>query len=358
MWEATCHLVDEDFEAATRLTEGLVRTMPDEDDGHGAMVVRTFAEALLGRSRQVSSSGGNLYLGARPPGAQLRAFELLRMRTPLIPFAYAAANRALIHDLEPDSDVTLIDVGIGRGGQVRALLRNPLARTRIRRLRVVGVEPDSDPGSGQGALQLAGAQVLDAAAEVGLEVEFIPVGRRAEALAASDFPELRGHILANAAFALHHVPPAAAGGRERGDVLALLQELGAEKVVLTEPDSDHVEDRLPARLLFAYRHYRTVASSLAAMLPQADAVLVWTEFFAPEVRNVVGHEGVARTERHERSPTWAAHLRQAGWRVDTPHQLVPSAGAPPGFTLDESGSGFRLLFRGVPLLSVIRGAQG
>ncbi|MCA9683206.1 MAG: hypothetical protein KC457_13485 [Myxococcales bacterium] len=360
-WTTARALEAGDREGAAKQAEMLVRSMPDEDDEHGAMVIRTFAETLLGRCRAVSSSGGNLYLGARPPGAQLRAFELLRLRTPLIPFAYAAANKAIISAIDPGAELTLIDVGVGRGGQIKALLRNPQARAHIARLHVVGVEPDSDPNN-QGALEMAREQVLATAAEVGVDVRFSPVARRAEALRAEDFPPMSGRVIANAAFALQHIPPqegrpGESKGLDRIDVLRLLRELGAETMVLTEPDTDHVEDRLRIRLLFAYRHYRTVAASLEAMLAPADAQLVFSEFFAPEVRNVVGHDGQGRSERHERSYVWADHLARAGWQVTAPGQLVPTAGTPRGFTLDVGSQAFRLLFAGVPLLSALRATR-
>jgi hypothetical protein len=355
LWRACVHLDAGETEAASSVATSLVRAMPDESDAHGAVVVRTFAETILGRCRSVSSSGGNLYLGARPPGAQLRAFELLRLRTPLIPFAYAAANKALVHELPLDSEVTLIDVGIGRGGQIRALLRNPVARRHISRLHVIGVEPDSDAQSDHGALELAARQILETAAEVGLAVTFTAVAKRAELLTLDDFPPMRGRIIANAAFAVHHVVPTKPGELDREAVLRLLHELGAETVVLTEPDSDHVEDRLPLRLLHAYRHYRSVAACLDATLAGTDAQLVWGEFFAPEVRNVIGHDGNGRTERHELSATWADRLERAGWLVESPRDLVPRAGTPGGFSLHESPWAFRLLFDDVPLLAVLRG---
>ncbi|WP_146157598.1 GRAS family protein [Enhygromyxa salina] len=357
LWRACGHLDATEIPAATAVAESLIRAMPDEGDAHGAIAVRTFAETILGRCRSVSSSGGNLYLGARPPGAQLRAFELLRLRTPLIPFAYAAANKALLHGLPDGSEVTLIDVGIGRGGQLRALLRNPVARRQISRLHVVGVEPDSDQQSERGALELAGRQVLDTAAELGVEATFTAVAKRAEQLRLDDFPPMRGRVLANAAFAVHHVVPSGPGELDREGVLALLHELGAQTVVLTEPDSDHVDDHLPLRLLYAYRHYRSVAACLDATLEAAEARLVWTEFFAPEVRNVIGHDGTGRSERHELSRTWAGRLERAGWELDSPRDLVPRAGTPDGFALDESAWAFRLLFGGVPLLAVLRGRK-
>lgn len=357
LWEVVVSIVSGNHDRAIEEAERIVRTMPDEDDGQGAVAVRTFAEALLGRLRHEGSSGGNLYLGARPPGAQLRAFELLRLRTPLIPFAYAAANKALMASIEPGSEVTLIDVGIGRGGQLRALLRNPNARELFSSLHVVGIEPDSETAAGAGALELAREQVEQTAVEVGIEVQFTAISKRGEELTAADLPELRGEIIANAAFALHHINHRGSGGLDRAGVLELLRDLGAQTLVLVEPDTNHFTDDLAARFLFAYRHYRTVSMSLRSMLAPADAFLVWSEFFAPEVRNVVGYDGDQRTERHEEAKVWADRMQRAGWKPQRPGALVARSGTPPGFALGQSAEACSLDFRGVPLLSVLWGAR-
>ena len=354
LWSAVCACDDDDGRGAD--AEVIVRAMPDED-GEGALPIRTFAEAILGRVNG-AGSGGNLYLGARPPGAQLRAFELLRLRTPLIPFAYAAANRAILGAIgDVAQPVTLIDVGIGRGGQIRALLRNPQARRQISKLHVIGVEPDSSSSTGAGALEMAEAAVLEAANEVGIEASFRPVSKRAEELTAADFSDASGLVIGNAAFALHHVDYEGAGGLVRGDVLGLLASIGVDSMVMVEPDSNHASDSLAVRFAYAYRHYRTVSMSLRAMLTPADAQLAWTEFFAPEVHNVITHEGSRRTERHETATRWAEHLRGAGFSIRDLKQLVPTSGTPPGFGLHCDPEAFSLCFNGVGILSVLCGSQ-
>jgi hypothetical protein len=354
LWRLVSAVVGGDRDAALSEAEHLVRSMPDEDDAQGAVVVRTFGEAVLGRLRAEGSAGGNLYLGARPPGAQLRAFELLRLRTPLIPFAYAAANRALLAAVPQRCPVTLVDVGIGRGGQLRTLLRNPNARELFESLHVVGIEPDSESAAGTGALELARQQVEQIAEEVGIKVAFTPISKRAEELTAADFPPLNGLVIGNAAFALHHVEHDGAAGRDRTAVLQLLGDVGVQSLVLVEPDTNHFTDDLEVRFLYAYRHYRTVAASLGSLLAPADAFLVWQEFFAPEVRNVMGYEGSLRTERHQEAGVWADHLRAAGWDPQRPGSLVARAATPPGFALGLSSTACSLDYRGVPLLSVLR----
>ena len=358
LWSVVQALEAEDRTLAAVHAEYLVRAMPDEDDSHGAMAVRTFAEALLARIRVADSSAGNLYLDARPPGAQLRAFELLRLRTPLIPFAYAAGNRAILDVAADARDITLVDVGIGRGGQVRALLRNPSARRMLRSIHVVGIEPDSASETQTGALEIAEQNVRSAATEVGIPLTFHAIPSRAEdlTLAQLNAAGLQGTVIASSAFCLHHLPPRAEGASCRPHVMRLLREAGAEAFVLVEPDSNHHVDSLPLRFLYAFRHYRTVSRSLHNLLSPPDASLVWQEFFAPEVTNVIGHDGEKRTERHEESPSWLHHLQQAGWQPQDVAGLLPAAAAPSGFTLESRGTTFSLAFQGVSVLTVMRAA--
>jgi len=357
LWTAVrAYVLGHALQAATE-AELSIRDMPDDEDGHGALVVRTFAEAVLSRARGESERGGNLYLDARPPGAQLRAFELLRLRTPLIPFAYAAGNRALLDTLTSPTDVTLLEIGIGRAQQTRALLRNPSARRLIRSLRVIGVEPDSSSATGSGALELAEQNVREAAEEAGLAASFHPIAKRAEELTVDDIRSAGpvGLLLANAAFALHHVAEDGNGAPANRDaVLRTLRNAGVQRLVLVEPDSHHFEDDLLVRFLYAFRHYASIAASLSGIMSVADGQLVWNEFFAPEVRNIIVHEGARRTERHEEIATWSDRLRRSGWEIEELRDLVPQSAAPPSFEVRTRQFGVSLCFTDVPLLSVLR----
>jgi GRAS domain family len=368
LWSAVRQLEQGYEDDAAVEAEALTRGMPDEEDGHDAVLVRTFAEALLGRIRGIGG-GGNLYLGARPPGAQLRAFELLRLRTPLIPFGYAAANRALLSAVPEPGDVTLLDLGIGRGGQICALLKHPRAHQLFRTLRVIGVEPDSAPdlGGGDGALEIAELNVLATAASMGIPTTFVGIPKLAEELTAADVAAAspRGLLLANGSLSLHHVGLPEHGARSgRDHVLSVVHDAGCEHVVLLEPDSDHHGDDLTLRFLYAYRHYGTLLRSLHATLHASDAMLVWCEFFAQEVRNVITHDGAHRVERHEEAETWRERLTAAGFVIDTPPDLVARSATPAGFDVTDSSNDAvppsgtcTLSYGGVSLLSVLRGRR-
>jgi hypothetical protein len=360
LWAAVRAIDNDQPSEATLEAEALIREMPDSDDGEGAVAVRAFAEALLERIRKTTGNAGNLYLDGRPPGAQLRAFELLRLRTPLVSFAYAAANRALLEAVDEPADVTLLDIGTGRGGQVRALLKNPRARRVLRSLHVIGIEPDSQL-TGGGALETAQANVLAAAAEARIPATFAGIGKRAEHLSVDDLTAARprGLLLANSCLSLHHVGRVEHGAkRGRAEVLRTVRDAGFNHVVLTEPDTDHDEDELALRFLYAYRHYGTLARCLHTTLAASDAFLVWREFFTNEVCNVVAHEGALRVERHEESESWLERLEAGGWTIDTPLELVLPSAAPRGFEVVHTGKACTLRYEGVSLLAVMRAKFG
>jgi hypothetical protein len=321
-----------------------------ELDPMQVLVLRSFCLAIKSRFEKNTAGGGNLYLGARPPGMQLRAFELLRLRTPLISFAYAAANRAILDVIESPCDVTLIDVGVGIARQTRALLKNPASKHLLKSLKVIGVEPDSAD-----ALIVAEQTIQEAAMEAGIESSFVGISKTGEDLSVRDIQAARprGLVLGNSAFCMHHLPSDSTHPN-RDSLLRVLRQAGVNALVMVEPDSNHDVDNPLARFLFAYRHYRSVSHCLSSSLTAANAALVWREFYGPEVQNVVTHDGAYRTERHEENATWARRLRQAGWEVDKLRDVVARSAAPLGFDVGSIGNAFSLFYRGVSLLSVLR----
>ncbi len=344
---------------------GDVRDDAPEDAPRGGpgRVVLAFAEALLARAapdHRHRRGGGNLYFDARPEGVQLRAFELLRRNTPLIAFGYAAANEAILEaigarDGAAPKDLVVVDIGIGRGSQYRALLEGVRGRNVLRSIRVVGVDG--------GPLETARRVVLDWAADVGVPATFDGLPMLAEELTAAELSDVsrRGcageqtPFVATAAFALHHVVDVGDHTlAARDGVLRTLRAAGARHVVLVEPDSNHFENDLSLRFLHAYRHYRTVSAALARSLSASDAHVVWSEFFAPEVCNVITHDGLHRVERHEELTRWAERATAAGFRIDDLREVAARVAAPEGFEVHADASGLRLYFEGVSLLGVLR----
>jgi hypothetical protein len=132
----------------------------------------------------------------------------------------------------------------------------------------------------------------------------------------------------NAALALHHVPagsdlPGAEAGARDG-VLRAIAALAPTLLTLTEPDAGHTELDFAARAAEAWRHYGLVFGALDGLCARTLPARATLEaaFFGREVMNVVGAEGPARCERHDRIEGWEARLRRAGF--------VPARGAHAG----------------------------
>lgn len=342
-----------------RLALKLVEMFPSVE-GHDDLAgeaLRSFAIAIIRRIDGDTVRLGNLYLDAGPNNGLLHAFELLRWRTPIIPFAYAAANRMMVESFDRPHDLTVVDVGSGRGGQLQALLADPWTRERISSLRVIAIEPDPSRIGGRSTLSWSRSGLLEVAERVGVPTTFVGIAKRVEDLRLTELREaLRpGRLMVNATLCLHHLGDEEASS-ERNRALRLFRALGAESLVLVEPDSGHNFDDPSHRLLYAYCHYRSVSRALRHCLSRCDAELVWSKFFQPEIHNVMVHEGSARTERHELGAAWVARLRKHGWspkRIHVPLQDI----LPPGFEALHRGPLLSLCLERVPLLSVIKATR-
>ena len=141
-----------------------------------------FAAALAQRFSGQLRGRANLYVHDFDV-PQIRLFDLLATRVPQVARAAQAANLFLARALEGRTEATLISLGLGTGRQEVALLEQ-LAAQGLRRLWVVGVEPQRD------CLAQAEARLGVRAAELGVELHFSGVHDTAEGLSAARWAAL------------------------------------------------------------------------------------------------------------------------------------------------------------------------
>jgi hypothetical protein len=75
------------------------------------------------------------------------------------------------------------------------------------------------------------------------------------------------------------------------------------------------------------------------------------------VVNILAHEGMHHVERHEDMGTWAQRLARCGWAVEDLRGEVPALALPAGLQVRGDEKGLRLLFRGEPLVAVLRASS-
>ena len=324
----------------------------------GARLHRLFGLGLRTRL-DGGSGGGNAYLLDPADGASmLAAFEVLRAQTPFVQFGYAAANAAIA--ALPALSLHVVDIGIGRGSQWPALLEALARHDPPPHLRLTGVDlpaPGADPGR---VLREVGEELTGVAARHALPFSYQARAVPMEELRA-DHLDLRDDeaLVVNLALALHHSPTDSTHGVcVRDQVLTRLREWVPTLVTLIEPDAEHDQLPLTARVDEALAHYGALFDALSALVPDGHTArrILEEQFFGREIVNVVGFDGVDRVERHQRHAAWGQRFHRAGFTpVDlTRHQEPVRAQAdvrqPATVTADQ---GMLLLaWRGTPLLSV------
>lgn len=287
--------------------QAALRSFPALEVGKEAADLRTFLflKALWSRCDGTLQHEGNLYLRSFS-FSQIELFNLLGRRMPLVYQVAAAANEALGCLLGLHDEATLIDVGTGTGRQIASLLEDQSSVRRLRRLRVVGIEPS------ESSLVAARDNVLESAARVGATVEFVPVLGCAESLAADDWRRIAGGgepVIVNGAFALHHVRT----GALKDQVLQRIADLDPVGFVLSEPSSNHESEDLSVRFENAWNHYGLVFDVIDRQpLSRAERDAMKVHFFAREIDDVVGAPEEVRTERHETAAMWMDRLRRVG----------------------------------------------
>jgi SAM-dependent methyltransferase len=266
-----------------------------------------FALALARRMGDGEAQQMNLYLrGFELP--QIALFNLLAQRVPPVSMAGAIANDCLCDLFAGHEEATLLDLGLGTGRQEVALLRELKAKgAALRRLTVVGVEPDVD------SLRRAERGLTETARELGLELRFQGLPKVVEALDEEDWRLLRdspGPRVVHSAFALHHMAP----GVDRQELFHRLRALEPVGVVLCEPSSDHFTDSLAQRFHNAWHHFFLMfglVEELELSRQERNAIKL---FFGRELEDILGAVDESRRyERHERVETWLERLRLAGF---------------------------------------------
>ncbi|MFY0542328.1 GRAS family protein [Nannocystis pusilla] len=319
----------------------------DVDVPSDALLSHIVAESLLRRIDRNLLSGRNLYLQAekRP---QIDLFTLLQRAIPAVPQGYALANQYLVHAMRQSSTPALLEIGIGKGLQIVALLR-ALARDpgKIERLRVIALEPNRT------ALNEGVAAIDEVRAELPFDIEIYPLVKLIEVCEDADYAHFEalaeGSLSINAAYTLHHTTGPDSDARTR--LLRRLRGLRPRVFTLVEPSSDHDTEHLTRRMHHCWQHFATVFDLVDRSDASPDEKFAIKEgFFGREVRDILGTSDAFRTERHETLESWLLRLKKSGF---VPYPAIDLDVDLPEYCRSSVSSGLvRLSYRGVPIIAV------
>ncbi|MCG8421245.1 MAG: hypothetical protein MJE77_25270 [Proteobacteria bacterium] len=274
-----------------------------------------FGAALARRLSPKIAEETNLYLSDFDI-PQIELFNLLARHMPLVSRSGDISNHILAQFCQGRDEVTLIDIGIGTGRQMVALLDILAERPdRPKTITVVGIEPAGL------SLEMAGRNLEEAARRNGFDLIFCPIRSEIECLSTESrhlLREIGSKPVVNASFALHHIRDID-GHDVRTPVMGLLRSLDPAVLVLAEPHVDHLEPDLTRRYHNCWNHFGLTFEVIDKMpVEQHDKDALKVCFFGREVRDILGMPEEERTERHETASSWLRRLRTTGFR---PHNV-------------------------------------
>jgi hypothetical protein len=307
------------YSAFMHLMERIEGCMPDL-----ALKARLFAQALIKAVDPSPEDETNIYL-RQYERSHIDLFNLLADCFPPIACTSVAANSVAAEliaaaVMDGRQEITLLDLGIGGGRQVRGLIRTLAERGALpSRLTIIGVDPMEQ------SLEQVGKGLSDFAGELRLPFEFVPVKAAAEDLTPGDwigFRRFHGELFATATFSLHHVGRDDAGSSRKDGVLRNLKLITPSAFVLTEANGDFETDDLVARFVEAWDFYGACFDILDRMTLPPDLRAAAKLFFGRELEDILGSHSAHRCERFDTVARWRERLREAGF---SPHPLLGNA---------------------------------
>lgn len=268
-----------------------------------------FAAALSRRLASEKTAEINLYL-RQFQDTQISLFNLLAQKLPTVAMTMPLANQLLARFVGDNDEVTLLDIGIGSGRQEVAMLRLLADEGRLPgRLNVIAVEPDA------GSLIEAQVALFEITAELGVELDFVPVHTVVEEMADEEWTRIAAYgapLVVNASFAAHHMR-CVEGESMRDDVFRRIRELDPDAVVLSEPSSNHHAASLLERFENAWHHFGLTFRLIDDLDVTPREAAAMKMFFAREIEDIVANAEETRCERHEPVEVWVERLRRAGF---------------------------------------------
>lgn len=309
------------------------------------------AEPLLRRLDRRLVEAKNIYL-QRFDIPQIELFYQMKATYPQVSAAHDIANQFHAHALAGRDEVSLFEVGIGKGAQVvelvETLARKPQA---LRCLRVFALDPDIEN------LRSAANWLRRIGERLGVRIPFYPMCVQLEDVSVEELRNIRRiagpSLVINSAFALHHTSHDVGDHAYRTRLLSrLASELQPELFTLVEPNANHDTEHLPARFDACWRHFGAVFDLIdeSGLSPEVR-LSIKERFFGREIRDIFGSSDRFRSERHETIDSWLLRLDKAGF---TPYEgQVPfTADLPKYCDVSVTPGLVRLGYRNTPLIAV------
>lgn len=349
-----CHAMVRHRKAiAETILETLVQSRVDEELSNAELLAHLVAEPLLRRLDHRLVNAKNIYLQEFDI-PQIELFYQMSVSYPQVGAAHDLANQFQAHALEGVDELSLFEIGIGKGVQLVDLLERVASRNAaLRHARIFALDPDVDN------LDDAAGWLRRTGERLGIRVSYFPIRSRLEDLSLEGLQNIRSMsgdsmLLVNSAFAFHHTSHPVGDQQRRTELLAdIARELRPRLMTLVEPNANHDVESLPKRFDACWRHFGTVFDLIdESGLPPEACFSIKYKFFGREIEDIFGASDGVRCERHELTDSWLLRCRKAGF-VPYDGDVALTTSMPAYCDEARSPGVVRLGYRSRPLIGVI-----
>ncbi len=229
---------------------------------------------------------------------QIILFDILANRFPVVLNAQKIVSNAISSVAKGKKNITLIDLGIGRGVQAKRIIETFNRSQNIQTLTLIGVEIFKD------ALDFTIDQISKIQSSLNYQLNFIPIHSSVEEM---NMEEIHKHIpannecvLVNASLTLHHIQSTST----RLNTMKKIASLHPSLVTLIEPNTDCHTNNFDQRLKNVYEHFCALYHFINTLDLQPEEKKGLKQFFSTEMFDAVALPDEHRFERYAPSEEW------------------------------------------------------
>ncbi|TNE63717.1 MAG: hypothetical protein EP344_04290 [Bacteroidetes bacterium] len=308
--------------------EALFASCVEDMETDSQKLLATLLIKALNKKIHSESIGENIYLN-KYEISQIQLFNILIEKFPFVKYSQQITNNAILEVIRQNTEVTIIDIGIGQGTQMVNVIESAKQLTHLKKMVIVGIEPFED------ALRQAETVINSYAGKVPFEIEFTGIHGFAENVDFSAIPQLSGAVIVNASLALHHIQSA----RQRSETIARIKKINPAAFILIEPNVNHYEPDFYTRFINCYNHFYSIFQVIDRIDISQNDKNALKLFFGREIEDIIGKEEKDRYEKHEPATHWIGRLRENNFSVKNEF-LHPPVRSVYGVEIDSHAEGF------------------
>ncbi|MEO0001252.1 MAG: hypothetical protein RL766_1298 [Bacteroidota bacterium] len=238
---------------------------------------------------------------------QIVLFDILANKFPIVLKAQEIINSLLCERVSHHSEITILDIGIGRGLQIEKLLREIDKLPQVEKVTLIGIEIFKP------ALDFTTQCMISLSKELHFDLNFIPFHSSIEAI---DFRILESKIpnnstlfMANASLCLHHIQSM----EQRSKLLREINSFQPDIFTLIEPNTDCFTNDFEKRLENAFEHFNALyqyIDTLDLLIEQKKGL---KQFFSTEFFDAIALPEAYRFEKYQTGEQWVETGKMAGF---------------------------------------------